>query len=306
MGNLSLGHPLASWSLYDWNQLWRTTLPFLWQRLVTSSAISVTSFSFYSSALLEDFSSSSSSWSSPSRCSGTSCLTHLPSPHCDVLTRFMLLVSLKLISFISYTKGTQAVITLATMTALAGWNGQVYFVCLNSLPALLHHQCKFPRHLLLARMHSLAKTPHSLLITMSRVFGSDKVINSYLICKIKVDNGHGPVAHSAWVPPFSIQLLISKLGIMILLLIDLSTSVQFSHITINQKDCVFGHVLSPSWYCDTSFPLYVGLLISALPVAFQLMHARPFLLEALTHFPWTQTMLPQQNLLDSQAMVMAP
>ena len=56
----------------------------------------------------------------------------------------------------------------------------------------------------------MAEMPPSLLLAMARVYGSDKLANSILICKIKVDNGHGPVAHCAQVPPYSTHLLISK------------------------------------------------------------------------------------------------
>ena len=55
----------------------------------------------------------------------------------------------------------------------------------------------------------------------------------------KMDNGHGLVAHSAQVPPYSTQLLISKLGIMFVpLLIDLNVLIKSSQVTINQKDHV--------------------------------------------------------------------
>ena len=54
-----------------------------------------------------------------------------------------------------------------------------------------------------------------------------------------MDNGHGLMAHFTWVPPYSTQLLISKVGIVIVLLtINLSTLVKFSHVTINQEDWV--------------------------------------------------------------------
>ena len=83
------------------------------------------------------------------------------------------------------------------------------------------------------------------------------------------------MAHSAQVPAYSTQLLILKIGIVIVPLIDLSTLVESSHITINEDD-VFGHVLSPPWYHGMSFPLYVGLLTSALPAVLQCMHAHHF------------------------------
>ena len=50
-----------------------------------------------------------------------------------------------------------------------------------------------------------------------------------------MDNGHGPVAHSAWVPPYSTQSLTSKLETMIVpLLINLRALIKTFHITINQ------------------------------------------------------------------------
>ena len=153
------------------------------------------------------------------------------------------------------------------------------------LATMPHHRCESPHHLLLARMHSLAKIPPSSLLTMARDSGSDKLVNSNLIYRIKVDNGHGLVAHSARVPPYSTQLLISKLAIIIVPLIDLSSIVESTHTTINQTDCVFGHVLSPPWYCEASFPSYAELLTSS-SSALQLIHAcLPLLLEASTHFP---------------------
>ena len=66
----------------------------------------------------------------------------------------------------------------------------------NSLAIMLCHQHELPHCLLLARMHSLAKTPPSSLLAMARISGSDKLVNSNLNCRIKADNGHGLVAHS--------------------------------------------------------------------------------------------------------------
>ena len=153
--------------------------------------------------------------------------------------------------FTSYEKEAQAVRSPATLTALTGcyglWSLFCWFKWLgNNALSLM----QLPHHSLLARMHSLAKMPSSSLLTMARVHGSDKLVSSNLICRIKVGNDHGQVTHSAWVPSYSTQLLISKLEIMIVWSIDLSTLVKSSHITIHQKDHVFGHVLSPPWYHD--------------------------------------------------------
>ena len=57
---------------------------------LNGGTVSSASFSFCLSAPLQDSSSFSASWSSPSGCSGTSCSSHLPSPPCDELTRFLL------------------------------------------------------------------------------------------------------------------------------------------------------------------------------------------------------------------------
>ena len=68
----------------------------------TSDIVTASSFSFCSLASLEDFLYPMSlRLSLPGR-SGTSCLAHLPSSPCDELARFVLLVSLDLISFNSY------------------------------------------------------------------------------------------------------------------------------------------------------------------------------------------------------------
>ena len=66
-----------------------------------------------------------------------------------------------------------------------------------------------------------------------------------LLFMIKVDIGHGMVAHSPWVPPYSTLFLISKLGIMIVQLIDLSAVIDTTCVTIDRKRRVFGHVSSP-------------------------------------------------------------
>ena len=102
------------------------------------------------------------------------------------------------------------------------------------------------------------------------------LVNPILICKIKADNCHGLMVHPAWVPLYSTQLLIPKGGFMIVLLINLSTVVESTHITINQKNHVFGCVLSPMWYHNDSLSLYIGPLTSALPAVLQCMHAHYF------------------------------
>ena len=92
---------------------------------------------------------------------------------------------------------------------------------------------------------------------------------------IKTDNGHGPLAHSPQMPLYSTLFLISKLGIMIVPLINLRALVNTTHVTIKQKDWVFGHGLSPLWYHDALFLLYVGPhLLCQLPI--QGIHARHF------------------------------
>ena len=93
MWNLPLGHPLAS---DDWNPVWGTSLPFLCMTTKHHSHNSSSSLSLL--ALLGDSLSSSMSWSSPSGCSGSCCLSQLPSPPHDELARFVLLVGLNLIS----------------------------------------------------------------------------------------------------------------------------------------------------------------------------------------------------------------
>ena len=91
-----------------------------------------------------------------------------------------------------------------------------------------------------------------------------------------MDNGQVLVAHLVWVTSYSTQLLMSKIRIMIVPSTDLRTFVNSSHITINQKDCVFGCVVSPLMYYDKSFPLYVRPLTSTLSAAFQCTLSRHF------------------------------
>ena len=86
-----------------------------------------------------------------------------------------------------------------------------------------------------------------------------------------------------------------KLKIMTVPLIDLSTLVDNTHVTINLKDHAFGHAHSPLLYLDASFIFYAGLPTSTLPAALSL-HARfPLLLEASAHFPWIKSMLTSAN-----------
>ena len=54
-----------------------------------------------------------------------------------------------------------------------------------------------PCCLLLVRMQFLPKMPPSALLIMSRVAGSDKLESSILSYMVKMDNGHGLVAHSS-------------------------------------------------------------------------------------------------------------
>ena len=75
-----------------------------------------------------------------------------------------------------------------------------------------------------------------------------QVESSNVFFMIKADYCLSLMAHSVWVPPYSTKLVRWKLGIMIVLLIDLSNLIESSHVTINQKDCVFRWVLVPSYY----------------------------------------------------------
>ena len=94
--------------------------------------------------------------------------------------------------------------------------------------------------------------------------GDVNIESSSLNFMIKVDNGDGLVAHSAQVPPQSTQLLISKLGIMIVpLSINLSTSHQILSCNNQSERSGFGHVLSPKWYHE-AFELPTPTLPAAL------------------------------------------
>ena len=83
-----------------------------------SITVTASSSSFSSLAPFGGSLSYSASGSSPSECMGTSWPSCLPSPPCDKLARFVLLVSLDLISATSFVKGGQAVVSLATQAAL--------------------------------------------------------------------------------------------------------------------------------------------------------------------------------------------
>ena len=91
-----------------------------------------------------------------------------------------------------------------------------------------------------------------------------------------MDEGHDLVAHSAHVPPYSTESLISNLGIMIVLsLINLRALIESSHVMINSK-IVF-------WSCTFTTKIlqcillpYVGLPTSILPAAPQCMHTHHF------------------------------
>ena len=147
---------------------------------------------------------------------------------------------------------------------------------------------------LLMRMQFLEKMSPLLLLMIARVSGSDK-LGYILYYSVKADNGNGLVAQSAQVPPYSTQLLISKLGIMMVpWSINLSTLDESSHVTINQRlglDMNFHHHCTMMHFtiiCRT-FNTYFAICPS--------MHAcLPLQPEASTHFPQIQTMLSQTNL----------
>ena len=127
-------------------------------------------------------------------------------------------------------------------------------------------------------------------------FQKNVLESSNLNYRIKTYNGNGPVAHSAQVPPYSTQSLISTLGIMIVsLLVNLSTLAESFHITINLKD----HVLVMYFHCHGTVMCFTNVC-STSNICFTScpsMHAcLPLLSEASTHFPWIQTMLSQPNL----------
>ena len=109
--------------------------------------------------------------------------------------------------------------------------------------------------------------------------------SSSLISIIKPDNGHGLVAHSPWVPPYSTLSLIWKLGIMIFLSINLSALVNTTHVTIKQKDWVLV-VYFHHRYTMMHISSYAGLPTYTLPAAHLMHSCSPLLLEASTHFSW--------------------
>ena len=100
-----------------------------------------------------------------------------------------------------------------------------------------------------------------------------------------MDNDHGPMDHSPKVPLYSTLFLLSKLGIMIIPLFNLSLLIETTHITINKKDWVFGHLSSTPWYCDASFLSYIGPQTFTLQAALFMHACLPLLPEASTHFP---------------------
>ena len=138
-------------------------------------------------APLGDSSSSSASWLSPSQSSGTSFLSLLPSPPCDKLTRFTLLVGLDLILSTIYVIGAQVVVSLATQASLVECYGWWSFFChFQQLGNILHRQHDSPCCLLLMKMQLLVKSPPSLLLVIARVCGSDKLKNSNQIYRMKL------------------------------------------------------------------------------------------------------------------------
>ena len=123
-------------------------------------------------------------------------------------------------------------------------------IVLNDAATMLHLWCSLPHCSLLAMMHSLAKLPRFSLLAMAKISRSDTNLN----CMIKADNGHGLVDYSAWVPLYSTQLLISKLGIMIVLLsINLGTSCWIPSCYNQSERLGFGCVLSPPWHHDALY-----------------------------------------------------
>ena len=164
-----------------------------------NDAIAASYSSFCSLASLHDFSCSSSSWLSPSGCSETSCLTHLSSPPCGKLTRFMFLFCLNLISSTSYAKqGANSNIPSNTNCTQSMLPTVFIYSGLTGLAMMPHHHSKSPHCLPLIITYNSAQTPPSLLLllAMAKVSGSDKLVKSSLIPMIKIDNGHVLVAHS--------------------------------------------------------------------------------------------------------------
>ena len=167
--------------------------------------------------------------------------------------------------------GAQSVISLTTLTAQAAHYNPIFSG--SSYSALWPgHWGELPQFLLHMETNILAKTSPSLLLTMASVSGSDKLVNMNLISMIKADNGHGLVAHSLQVPPHSTLTLISKLWIMIVPLINLSTLVKSSHVTI-KRFWSFTFTIWLPW--GVSLP-YVGHPMSTLPDVTQHVHTHHF------------------------------
>ena len=78
---------------------------------------------------------------------------------------------------------------------------------------------------------------------------------------------------------------------MIVLSVALSALVATIHITIKQKDQVFGHVFSPSQYHDVLFLSYIGPPTSTLPTALSMHASLSLLPEASAYFPQIETIL---------------
>ena len=150
---------------------------------------------------------------------------------------------------------TQTVTFQATPTTAVCYGQWSIFSNSNGLKLWPHHWLKSPSFLLLVEMYILAKTPPY------------KLISSSLMSMIKTDHCHGLVAHSPQVPLYSTLFLITKLGIILVLSINLSTLINTTHVTIKQKDQV---LVMYFHHCSTmmSIYLYAGLLTSILLAAY--------------------------------------
>ena len=102
-----------------------------------------------------------------------------------------------------------------------------------------------------------------------------------------MDNEHSLVAYSNQVQVYSAKLLILIRIVIVLLAINLWTLVN-SKINNQSKHIIFCNVISPSGYHDVLL-YHMWELWHSSPDVIQKM-CLPLLLEALTHFPWTQTM----------------
>ena len=119
----------------------------------------------------DDFLSSLSSWLSPLNVQELLVwlICHHP-PH-DELARFVLLVDLDLIFLVAMQNGAQAIISPATLTALAECYGGWYFYFSSSgLVMMPHCPCQSPHSWQLAIMYILAGTP---LPSLLQWLGSD-------------------------------------------------------------------------------------------------------------------------------------